>query len=222
MAVPTILRWWWWKCRPVGGGALRNAGDDKPEARTMAKLILQFEDQAWKEYAVGRMATIGRLSDNTVIIDNPAVSSHHACVFRDGGQLVVEDLQSTNGTFVNGTRVSRQALQHGDVVQVGTHKLVLDQLVNGDPTVPDGAESSTPNQGETVFLDTRALVDRLLIDTESHRKYEALSARLMDVESHASRASGAITEPPPERAKVGVLRVLDGRADQSEYTLEGL
>src|SRR5712691_3495537 len=94
MAVPTILRWWWWKCRPVGGGALRNAGDDKPEARTMAKLILQFEDQVVKEYPVGMMATIGRLSDNTVMIDNPAVSSHHACVFRDGGQFVVEDQRS--------------------------------------------------------------------------------------------------------------------------------
>jgi len=183
--------------------------------------MLQFEDQILKEYAVGVMATIGRLSDNTVMIDSPAVSSHHACVFRDGGQFVVEDLQSTNGTFVNGTRVSRQALQHGDVVLVGQHTLVLDQLVDRDSAGSDGAERSMPKQGDTVFLDTRGLVDRLLVDAESHKKHEALSARLMDVESHASRASGATTEPPPELVKVGVLRVLDGRTDQSEYTLEG-
>jgi pSer/pThr/pTyr-binding forkhead associated (FHA) protein len=67
----------------------------------MAKLILQFEDHVVKEYAVGMMATIGRLSENTVMIDTAAVSSHHACVFHDGEQFVVEDLQSTNGTFVN-------------------------------------------------------------------------------------------------------------------------
>src|SRR5713226_9116458 len=133
MVVPTTLRWWSWRFRPIGGSALRNAGDDKREEHMMAKLILQFEDHVVKEYAVGMMATIGRLSENTVMIDNAAVSSHHACVFRDGDQFVVEDLQSTNGTFVNGTRVSRQALQDGDVEVVGQHKLVLDRLANGKP-----------------------------------------------------------------------------------------
>ena len=99
----------------------------------MAKLVLQFEDHVVKEYAVGMMATIGRLSENTVVIDSPAVSSHHACVVRDGDQFVVEDLQSTNGTFVNGMRVSRQALQYGDVVLVGKHQLLLDRPVGGEP-----------------------------------------------------------------------------------------
>ncbi len=185
----------------------------------MARLMLQLEDQVLKECPVGLMTTIGRLPDNTVVIDNPAVSGHHACVFRDGDQLVVEDLQSTNGTFVNGTRVSRQALQHGDVVLVGKHKVVLDQWVGGEATVPDGAELSIPNAGGTVFLDTRRLLDSVLIDAGDHRKYEALLARLRDVETHA-RAKGATGQPAQEPAKVGVLRVLDGRADQAEYTLE--
>ena len=94
----------------------------------MPRLILRLEESVLKEYDMGMMATIGRLSDNSVMIDNAAVSGHHACVFRDGDQFVVEDLQSTNGTFVNGTRVSRRTLQPGDVVMVGKHQLVLDQL----------------------------------------------------------------------------------------------
>ncbi len=187
----------------------------------MAKLVLQFEDHVVKEYAVGMMATIGRLSENTVVIDSPAVSSHHACVVRDGDQFVVEDLQSTNGTFVNGTRVSRQALQDGDVVLVGQHTLVLDRLANKEPAAPDGAELRVPNKGETVFVDDRTVLDKLLIDSGAYRKYEALSARLMDVETQASRAKSASVEPAPEPAKVGVFRVLNGRADQSEYKLEG-
>ena len=93
----------------------------------MARLTLQLEDRVLKEYAIGTMATIGRLADNTIVIDSPAVSSHHASVFDDGGLLAVEDLQSTNGTFVNGARVSRRILKHGDVLQVGQHRLVLDQ-----------------------------------------------------------------------------------------------
>src|SRR6266851_2763085 len=125
MVVPTTLRWWWWRFRPVGGSAWRNAGDDSQRRGMMTRLILKLEDQVLKECAVGLRATIGRLSDNTVVIDNAAVSGHHACVFSDGDQLVVEDLQSSNGTFVNGTRVSRHTLLHGDVVQVGKHKIVL-------------------------------------------------------------------------------------------------
>ena len=183
----------------------------------MARLILQFDDQVLKEYAVGTLATIGRQSDNTVTIDHPAVSSHHACVFRNGDQLVVEDLQSTNGTFVNGRRVSRQALQHGDVLGVGKHKLALDQLADEEPAVPDTADPSTPQDGDTVFLDGRTLLARL-VGTDTLRKYEAMSARLIDIEAHASRAAGATADGA---AKVGVLRVLAGRADQSEYHLDG-
>jgi len=76
----------------------------------MPKLILQFENRVLKEYPTGVMVTIGRLPDNMVIIDNPAVSSHHACVYSDGDQFIVEDLQSTNGTFVNEKRVTRHTL----------------------------------------------------------------------------------------------------------------
>ena len=166
------------------------------------------------------MATIGRLSDNTVVIDNAAVSGHHACVFADGDQLVVEDLQSSNGTFVNGTRVSRHALQHGDVVQVGKHKIVLDQLVGGKPPVANGAELSIPNQGATVFVDDRKWLGKLLVDPEAHRQHEALLATLQDAETHASLASGAAAGPGAEPTRVGTLRVLAGRADQSEYDLE--
>ena len=186
----------------------------------MPRLILQLEDRVLKEYDMGMMATIGRLSDNSVMIDNPAVSSHHACVFRDGDQFVVEDLQSTNGTFVNGTRVSRRTLQPGDVVMVGKHQLVLDQLAGAEPAVAEGAEHEGPNQGETMFLDAKTLLGKF-IGSDAERKLQALSARLMDVEAHASNARAATPDSASERADAAILRVLAGRSDQSEFKLEG-
>jgi hypothetical protein len=182
----------------------------------MAKLTLRFEDRELKHYAIGPMATIGRKSDNAIVIDSPAVSSHHACVFRDAGLLAVEDLQSTNGTFVNGKRVSRHILAHGDVVRVGNHELVLDEQVNAEAAAADDGEVAMASQGETVFIDKRKLMSKLMQSGTEARKYDALLARLRDVETHARASANEGVDSP----KVAVLRVLAGRADQSEYTLE--
>jgi pSer/pThr/pTyr-binding forkhead associated (FHA) protein len=59
------------------------------------------------------------------MVDNPAVSGHHARIFRDDEDVILEDLSSTNGTFVNGQHTTRHALRHGDVVLVGKHLLVF-------------------------------------------------------------------------------------------------
>jgi ABC-type multidrug transport system ATPase subunit/pSer/pThr/pTyr-binding forkhead associated (FHA) protein len=74
--------------------------------------------------AVGsaRHLTVGRLADNDIVIPAPIVSRHHARVIADDGHYVLEDLGSTNGTFVNGRRVDqRLALQGGEQVQFGTY-----------------------------------------------------------------------------------------------------
>ena len=173
----------------------------------MARLILQFQDDVLKEYVIGLLVTIGRLPENTVVIDNPAVSGHHACVFRDGDRYVIEDLRSTNGTFVNQARVTRHTLQQDDVVLVGKHKLVFDQLAAADGAIPLEAELTSLTQGDTVLLDTR--------------QHRALLAKLMDADAQANAARGAAPPPAKPPAPLGVLRVLAGRSDQAEYDLEG-
>ena len=172
----------------------------------MARLILQFENRVLKECSVGLMATIGRLPDNTVVIDNPAVSGHHACVFRDGDAYIVEDLQSTNGTFVNEKRVTRRTLQNGDVVLVGKHTLVFDQIASDEPVLDDTNTPIADVEG-TVFLDTR--------------QHRALLAKL-GIEDHAKKAAGVPVTAGRAGAtgKVGVLKVIRGNADRSEFNLE--
>ena len=92
----------------------------------MPKLTLQYEGRLLKEYSVGVGLTIGRAPDNAVIIDNPAVSGHHARVLSESGAVILEDLSSTNGTFVNRQNTKRSVLRAGDVLQVGTHQLVFE------------------------------------------------------------------------------------------------
>ena len=67
--------------------------------------------------------TIGRLADNDVRIDNATVSGHHSLIINILNDSFLEDLNSTNGTYVNGKLIKKHALQHGDVVTVGKHQL---------------------------------------------------------------------------------------------------
>jgi pSer/pThr/pTyr-binding forkhead associated (FHA) protein len=173
----------------------------------MAKLILQFDDQVLNECPIGLMATVGRLPDNTLVIDNPAVSSHHACVFRDGDRYVVEDLDSTNGTFVNEERITRHVLRDGDVLLIGKHKLMFDEIAGGEPVGDQEGGGVISNLGDTVFLDTR--------------KHRDLLAKLRQAQANASDNVGATLKMRAVQTKTGVLRVIAGRADQDEYRLDG-
>lgn len=63
--------------------------------------------------------TIGRANDNDVPIPDNAISSHHAKIFTYREASYIEDLNSTNGTYINGKRVQKHVLQVGDVIRVG-------------------------------------------------------------------------------------------------------
>jgi hypothetical protein len=104
----------------------------------MAKLILTFhgnpvnETELEKEYT-----TIGRKADNDIQVDNLAVSGHHARIIRILNDYFLEDLDSTNGTTVNGTPVTKHALNTGDRIEIGKHLL---EFVNEDaPAAPPPA-----------------------------------------------------------------------------------
>jgi pSer/pThr/pTyr-binding forkhead associated (FHA) protein len=90
----------------------------------MARLILSLDSQVLAEYNMSKERyTIGRLPDNDVRIDNPAVSGHHSLIINILNDSFLEDLNSTNGTYVNGKLIKKHALQHGDVITIGHHQL---------------------------------------------------------------------------------------------------
>jgi pSer/pThr/pTyr-binding forkhead associated (FHA) protein len=177
----------------------------------MARLLLKFDDRVIDEYGLGLMVTVGRTPDNVLTIDNAAVSSHHACVFRDGETFVIEDLDSTNGTFVNGTRVRRQKLEHGDVVLIGKHTLVFDAAASGRTLEADGDQPTLATLGDTVFL-----------DPEQRRKLMARLKAAPTASAAGTSVAPAIRDAPmafPTRP--ATLRVVAGHADREEYKLEG-
>jgi pSer/pThr/pTyr-binding forkhead associated (FHA) protein len=102
----------------------------------MARLILSLDSQVLAEYNMNKERyTIGRLPDNDVRIDNPAVSGHHALIINILNDSFLEDLNSTNGTYVNGKLIKKHALQHADVITVGHHQLrfVDNQAADNEP-----------------------------------------------------------------------------------------
>lgn len=90
----------------------------------MAKLILSMDGQVLREHVLSKERTlIGRKPHNDVVIDNLAVSGEHAAIITILNDSFIEDLNSTNGTFVNGKPIKKHFLQNNDVVEIGKHKL---------------------------------------------------------------------------------------------------
>ena len=99
----------------------------------MARLILSLDGQVLAEYNMNKERyTIGRLPDNDVRIDSPAVSGHHSLIINILNDSFLEDLNSTNGTYVNGKLIKKHALQHSDVITIGHHQLRFVDVQSND------------------------------------------------------------------------------------------
>lgn len=90
---------------------------------TMAKLILTFEGAVIREYPLDQeRMTVGRKAHNAIQLEDPTVSGEHAA-FLVLEHVYVEDLGSTNGIILNGKKVTKRQLEHGDIVRIGHHEL---------------------------------------------------------------------------------------------------
>ena len=172
----------------------------------MPKLILKFDDRELKECAVGTHAvTIGRLPDNDLVIDNPAVSGRHARVLREGNHYVLEDLKSTNGTFVNDKPIARHTLLEGDVILVAKHTVVFTQH-GGEQAAAPKEDTHVPEIGGTRVLDT--LKRKELLGTldrgRPSQMYDAVVPK---------------TAIPTAQGRIGTIKVVSGNTGQSEYVL---
>jgi len=90
----------------------------------MPKIIVSIDGVVIKEVQLTKDRTsLGRRPYNDIVIDNLAVSGEHAVVQISGTEVHVEDLNSTNGTYVNGKAVKKQLLQNSDTVEIGKYKI---------------------------------------------------------------------------------------------------
>ena len=147
----------------------------------MARLILSLDGQTLAEYNMTKERyTVGRLPDNDIRIDNAAVSGHHSLIINILNDSFLEDLNSTNGTYVNGKLIKKHALQHGDVITVGHHQLRY---------VDDQAQQAPEDEFEKTMV----------ITPSGHmEKQVAQAARVAD--AAASAAAAEAPRPTPAEA----------------------
>jgi FHA domain len=90
----------------------------------MPKMIVSIDGVVIKEVQLTKdRTTLGRRPYNDIVIDNLAVSGEHAVMQMSGTEVFLEDLNSTNGTYVNGKAIKKQQLQNGDTVEIGKYKI---------------------------------------------------------------------------------------------------
>lgn len=104
----------------------------------MPTLVLKFGESIKNRFAFEKsIVTIGRSSDNDIVVENLAVSRKHAKIEKVGEAFVLSDMQSANGTFVNGERVNRRPLKHFDSITVGKHQVVFLEDPKVQPAMDD-------------------------------------------------------------------------------------
>jgi hypothetical protein len=161
----------------------------------MPKLLLKFNAAVIKEIPFDKDSlAVGRKPDNDIIIDNPAVSGHHCRISVQGGTYFVEDLESTNGTFVNEKRVKKSGLHHNDVVGLAKHAIVF---VEDAPPPESAPEAPAEPPSDAAMMISPA------------KQEEPASA------SAASAKEGV-------QSRAGWLKVLKGAVGPAEYELKGM
>ncbi|MGI9227448.1 MAG: FHA domain-containing protein [Gammaproteobacteria bacterium] len=143
----------------------------------MPKLILSVDDKIIEEYSIDKdTITIGRRIDNDVCLDNLAISGYHSQITTVSNDCFLEDLNSTNGTFVNSKIVKKHALKDGDLIDIGNHRI---KYINHLTT-----NSANSNFEKTVVMSPES----------SHDKIDASIADLVD-QIDAIAAADYVSKP---------------------------
>jgi pSer/pThr/pTyr-binding forkhead associated (FHA) protein len=120
-------------------------------ATQRATLLVKLHDRAAQELDLAAdPVTIGRKPDNMLSIDDPAVSAHHARITKIHAVYFIEDLKSTNGTFVNDKRIDRHQLRDTDVITIGRHRIIFRDA--SAAVAPVSAPTPTEDLDHTVVL----------------------------------------------------------------------
>ena len=90
----------------------------------MGKLVVSLDGVVIKDVQITKdKTTLGRRPYNDIVIDNLAVSGEHAVLQMVGQDVFIDDLNSTNGTYINGKAIKKQLLSHNDTVEIGKYKI---------------------------------------------------------------------------------------------------
>ena len=191
----------------------------------MAELFLKFEDRVLQEILLSRgTVTIGRQPDNVFRIDNPAVSGHHAKIYAESDHYVIEDTESFNGTYVNGQRISRVVLKHGDNATIGKHTIEFRDEVRPVAApygtlgmAADGQILKAPPQlDRTMVLDTAKAKEMLAKAAAAASSAGPVVVQRVGI---AESLSPVYVNTTLVHQTIGTLTIVKGRTDQQRYFL---
>jgi pSer/pThr/pTyr-binding forkhead associated (FHA) protein len=179
-----------------------------------AKLILSMDGLVLKEIPLTKeRTTIGRKPHNDIQIDNLAISGEHSVIVTILNDSFLEDLNSTNGTYVNGQPIKKHFLQNNDVIELGKYKL---KYLNETPTQTTAAD----------FEKTMVLRPDLMKKTAEQTAAKTASPsdtqvgmKALDTHANMAKPAPAAVPAAPQQAVMGAIQVLTGANAGKELEL---
>jgi pSer/pThr/pTyr-binding forkhead associated (FHA) protein len=160
----------------------------------MPKLIVSIDGVVIKEVQLTKdRTTLGRRPYNDVVIDHLAVSGEHAAVLMAGNEVQLEDLNSTNGTYVNSRPIRKQVLRHNDMVEIGKYKIKFLH------DAQDGSEARAPAAPALVAA-------RVDAPTPQRRAFDTVLGA--DLEATTGPASIRVTSGSAAGREVALVKVV--------------
>ena len=159
----------------------------------MLRIVLKFNDAVLKEFDINtEEISIGRKAGNDIQVDSLAVSGHHARIELRGGKYHIEDLNSTNGMYINEKRYTKAVLKNKDEVTIGKHTLVIFTDPKDIPVAR--TDPQRLEMDETMVLDTK--------------RHKRMLGKTADADDLKGLPRG-----------VALITVEEGSTDKSQYKL---
>jgi hypothetical protein len=183
----------------------------------MAKLIVTNNGDTLGEYPIGKEClTIGRKADNDIVLDHAAISGHHAQIITLLNESFVEDLDSTNGTFVNGKLIRKHALRDGDIITLGEHRITyVNELAR--PAGEDFERTTVLGRSATKAKEPKAPPATIRILTGGNKGREMRLTKSVTTLGKPNAAVAAISRKARGYFIIGV----EGAGDPQRMSLNG-
>lgn len=169
----------------------------------MPTLVISIDGAVIKEVQLTKeRTTLGRRPYNDIVIENLAVSGEHAVIVREGAKVSIEDLRSTNGTFVNGRAIQSQELLNGDLLDIGRYKIKFLHSKLADADAP--------------AVGTAKTLAHISEEADSDYAKLATASGFGEVSSFAATIQGAVSSLPERHA---LIRMMSGSSAGKEVSL---
>jgi len=173
----------------------------------MPKFLLKYEGAVIKEIPITKEdMTVGRKPDNDIVIDNPTVSAHHCKITFVGDTYFVEDLNSSNGVFLNAKKIMKSGLKHNDVIGIAKHALKFVDENAVEPTTPTLVVPEAPDA-------------TMMISPEKQQEIAAASALAAQKKPAVVRVVKGVIDQPEYELKASSTYI--GKSNRVQIRIKG-